>query len=129
MPRRKADGQSILSVLSLEILLYFNWWYSLLFIVTNILVFAYKGYGCQTRILEELILVLRFHKFKIRYLLLSLSQKVGLLIFMIIKEILYLLLIFLFLHQAFGVFSSDFTRCYIFRALRIHNAQACIGKR
>ena len=42
MPVRH-DGQSILSLLALEILLYFNWWYSLLYIVANIIVFAYKG--------------------------------------------------------------------------------------
>jgi transmembrane protein 216 len=42
MPQRH-DGQSILSLLALEILLYFNWWYSMLYIFANIIVFAYKG--------------------------------------------------------------------------------------
>ena len=38
-----SEGNSILSILALEILLYFNWWFSLLYICANIVVFAYKG--------------------------------------------------------------------------------------
>ena len=48
MPRH--DGQSILSLLALEILLYFNWWYSILYIFANIIVFAYKGKVCWIEI-------------------------------------------------------------------------------
>ena len=75
--------------------------------------------------MQELVLVLRFHKFEVGYLLLALSQKVGLVV-MIVKEILDLLLIFLVLQKAFRVFSSDLTRCHVFRILGIHDAQACI---
>ena len=38
-----SDGNSILSILALEVLLYFNWWFSLLYICANIVIFAYKG--------------------------------------------------------------------------------------
>ena len=35
------DGSAIISILALEILLYFNWWFSLMYILVNIVVFAY----------------------------------------------------------------------------------------
>ena len=84
MPSRH-DGQSILSLLALEILLYFNWWYSLLYILANILVFAYKGKfipfkfkkinydifkqptNCETNIFDILLLIIFYLGFYLPY--------------------------------------------------------------
>ena len=87
----------------------------------HLLVFAHKGYGRQTRLLEELTLILRLDELEIGDLLLALSQKVGVVV--IVEEVLFLIL-----YQAFGVFSPDFGRCVIFGVLWVHDAQACVGE-